>query len=198
MRNLILLLLVMESLSGTVQTELFSENGENESLFEVSTSNAFIDFRQHTKCWLISSTLPQTSNTEIEVVARQEKSSEQITSTVSLQMYFLGNSIELRSSSKPELEKLKEYLAAHPTVTAEIIGHVCCENRRSFSKKRARTIYKILVSKGINKKRLSFKGMGNTEPLAFPERNSQDRAANRRIEVTFYGTPEEISVWSAL
>ena len=44
-----------------------------------------------------------------------------------------------------------------------------------------------MVDLGISKKRLSYKGMSNNEPLVFPELSDADRQRNRRVDVQFIG-----------
>jgi outer membrane protein OmpA-like peptidoglycan-associated protein len=52
-----------------------------------------------------------------------------------------------------------------------------------ISKSRARSVYNELVHLGIDKSRLDYVGMSNTEPLVFPEKTNADRQRNRRVDV---------------
>ncbi len=115
--------------------------------------------------------------------------------TFNLQLFFYGNSTRLKPGFESELERLEYALNTHQEVHAEILGHVCCGNKQSLSRRRARVIYRYLIKRGIDKSRLSYDGYGNTRPLVTPEQTEKDRALNRRIEVIF-STPisENIAV----
>ena len=53
----------------------------------------------------------------------------------------------------------------------------------NLSVNRAKAIYDYLIEQGIAASRLSYKGLGNTQPKRFPERTPLDEQANRRVEV---------------
>ena len=49
---------------------------------------------------------------------------------------------------------------------------------------RARAIYNYLVGQKINRKRLSYKGFGTSNPIhPIPEKNAQEQDENRRVEI---------------
>ena len=48
---------------------------------------------------------------------------------------------------------------------------------------RAVSVVNYLLSKGVNNNRLSFKGFGETKPIA-PNNTEEGRAMNRRTELT--------------
>ncbi len=103
-----------------------------------------------------------------------------------LNIEFEAGTFNIKSGQEEELKKLLRILESEPELSAHIMGHVCCENRQHFSKKRAKVIYKFLVENGINKSRLKFSGYGNTSPIIYPEASESDRKTNRRVEVEFY------------
>ena len=89
-----------------------------------------------------------------------------------------------------------EHLIDHPELEIEISGHLCCgvEIRDGdgydydhltwdLSKNRAQKVYHFLVKNGIEKSRLTYRGMGLEKPLVFPEKNEKDEALNRRVEI---------------
>lgn len=108
---------------------------------------------------------------------------------------FKTGKVTLIKSSKKQLEKLVRFLQRNSKVHIEIQGHVCCggdddsdalnseTGKKTLSVDRARFIYKYLISRGISKKRLTYKGYAFTAPLYFPEKGRRDRTANRRVEV---------------
>lgn len=94
---------------------------------------------------------------------------------------FIGGSDVWLAESVPSIEKLLEVLTENPTIKIEIQGHICCVNtdENNLSTKRAFAIYNYLITNGIDKKRLSYKGFGRTRPL----RNNPDETKNRRVEI---------------
>ena len=101
-------------------------------------------------------------------------------------VYFDSGKSTLKTSSYKELNELLEYLTLKSTVNVEIAGHT--DNvgedaaNLNLSQKRAETVKKYLVAKGINVARLSAKGYGESVPVS--ENNSEKgRKLNRRTEV---------------
>lgn len=108
---------------------------------------------------------------------------------IKLDIQFLTNTDVLLTKSYSEIKALADYLKRSPDVNAMIRGHVCCAPNMKISKKRAKKVYKALITAGISKKRLKYKGMSNTEPAVFPEESESDRQKNRRVDVIFSPRP---------
>ncbi|NRA12492.1 MAG: OmpA family protein [Crocinitomicaceae bacterium] len=98
---------------------------------------------------------------------------------------FLGGTNEILNEDLEYLDHLYKTLEKHSSLKILIRGHVCCDNNMIASKKRAKMVYKYLIEKGIDKKRLSFKGYSNSQPISYPEKNDEDRMRNRRVDVVF-------------
>lgn len=98
---------------------------------------------------------------------------------------FKAESNTLEKGSQPRLEQLYATMVKFPELSVHIRGHVCCGNKPLISRQRAKVVYSYLKERGINKRRLSFKGYSNTSPLIFPEKSDADRTTNRRVEVVF-------------
>ncbi len=102
-------------------------------------------------------------------------------------IYFEVDSAKLKPTSFPELKKLVLFLQMNPTVKIEIAGHTDNSGTKAYNKKlstmRAKSVYYYLIQKGINPKRLSFVGYGNSKPVA-NNATEQGRAKNRRVVVT--------------
>lgn len=107
---------------------------------------------------------------------------------------FEGGSHKILEISKPALENLLATLKAHPTLTIEIQGHLCCTTRdedamdydtrtRNLSVNRAKAVYDYLVENGINPNRLSYKGFGGTRKIITEEESEEDKTTNRRVEI---------------
>jgi outer membrane protein OmpA-like peptidoglycan-associated protein len=89
--------------------------------------------------------------------------------------------------SKPVLVELLCALEENPKLKIEIQGHICCQkvfDINELSVMRARAIYNYLVSQKINRKRLTYKGYGTSEPIhPIPEKSEQEQDENRRVEI---------------
>ena len=91
--------------------------------------------------------------------------------------------------SQPVLYELLCAMQENPSLKIEIQGHICCQTEGDndltyLSTQRAKIIYNYLVRKKIDRKRLSYKGYGNTQPIyPIPEKNEEERDANRRVEI---------------
>jgi outer membrane protein OmpA-like peptidoglycan-associated protein len=105
-------------------------------------------------------------------------------------IFFESGSYELLPESTVELEKLYDFLIKNPTLKVEISGHT--DNVGSdadnlvLSDNRARAVFNYLVKKGIGSSRLSFKGYGETKPVA-SNNTEEGRAKNRRTEIKITG-----------
>lgn len=102
---------------------------------------------------------------------------------------FVGDEAEILRSSEPTLDQLIQFMLDNPTVEIEIHGHVNGpgeSNKKIFktlSKDRAEAVYNHLILAGIDKKRMDYKGFGNTEMIYENPVTDQQSEANRRVEI---------------
>lgn len=106
--------------------------------------------------------------------------------------FFLGGLDVLVEKSKPELPKILQFMQLNSMLKIEIAGHVNFPNRPPvgqysseyiLSVNRAKTVYDYLLSHGIAKDRISYKGYGNSE-MRFPKAKTEpEMAQNRRVEI---------------
>jgi outer membrane protein OmpA-like peptidoglycan-associated protein len=100
---------------------------------------------------------------------------------------FYLNAEKVIEHSVPLLNELLQIMLDNPKLVIEIHGHICCNPDpmdTKLSYRRALVILKYLTSRGIDVKRLAFKGYGSNDPIyKVPERNEKERAANRRVEI---------------
>ena len=101
-------------------------------------------------------------------------------------VFYATDSFNLKSESRVELNKLYQFLVNNSGLKIEISGHTDNvgyeEYNMELSEKRARSVYDYLVEKGIDPERLSYKGYGESEPVATNE-TEEGRAQNRRTEI---------------
>lgn len=107
-------------------------------------------------------------------------------SVVLKNIFFDTKEYALKPASTSELDKLFILLRDNPTLKIEIGGHTDNvgkpEDNLVLSNNRAQAVVKYLVGKGIDPKRLSFKGFGATVPVA-DNSTEEGRAQNRRTEM---------------
>jgi len=105
-------------------------------------------------------------------------------------IFFDTNKFDIKPDSKPELDKLIDFLNLNPTVHIEISGHTdnvgSDQSNQVLSENRAKAVYQYLIANKVNASRLIFKGYGETQPIA-PNDNDENRARNRRTEFKITG-----------
>ncbi|PCH66325.1 MAG: hypothetical protein COC01_08330 [Bacteroidetes bacterium] len=100
-------------------------------------------------------------------------------------VYFETNSYSLSDKFRFEVEDIVEFLESHPRIRIDIQGHTDDvgddEDNLILSENRARSVQEALVKKGINEKRLTHKGYGESKPISTNE-TAKGRKDNRRTE----------------
>lgn len=106
-------------------------------------------------------------------------------------VFFDVNKWDIRPESQLELDKVVQLMKENPTVIMQISGHTDNAGKPSenliLSNNRARAVVSYLVQHGIDPKRLSAKGFGETKPVAGNE-TEEGRARNRRTEMKVLST----------
>ena len=107
-------------------------------------------------------------------------------SVVLKNIFFDINKYDLRPESQVELDEVLQLLKDNPTVTIQINGHTDNVGKPAdnllLSENRAKAVINYLKSKAVDAKRLSFKGWGETQPVA-DNKTEEGRAKNRRTEL---------------
>ncbi len=98
---------------------------------------------------------------------------------------YTTNKAEIETNSKIILDAFAEYLIKHPSYEIEIRGHTDDvgddKANLALSAERAFEVMSYLASKGVEGKRMTYKGFGETKPIA-DNTTAEGRAANRRTE----------------
>ena len=105
-------------------------------------------------------------------------------------IFFETNSAKLQEISQIEIATLLQLMTENPTLKLQINGHTDnvgkpAENFK-LSTSRAKAVVDYLVRKGIDIKRLVYKGFGETKPVA-DNKTETGRAQNRRTEFVVIG-----------
>ncbi|MBQ7735366.1 MAG: OmpA family protein [Bacteroidales bacterium] len=105
-------------------------------------------------------------------------------------VFFDFDKSTLKKESEVELNKLVDYLTSNKGIKIEIGGHTDNQGSESYNERlsndRAKAVYDYLVNKGIDSKRMSYKGYGMSKPVATND-TEEGRALNRRTEFTIIG-----------
>lgn len=100
---------------------------------------------------------------------------------------FYNMSPRILPRSKSVLFDLLCAMEENPNLKIEIQGHICCQLEKDatdLSTSRAKAIYNFLISRKINRKRLSYKGFGISNPIhKIPEKSEKEQEENRRVEI---------------
>ncbi len=109
-------------------------------------------------------------------------------------VYFPADRHVMKPESLETLEKLYTMLKDNPQIHISIEGHICCVRdapdamdidtyEPQLSLNRAKAIYKFLVDKGIDPRRLHYVGYGRRFPVVANEQTEEDADKNRRVEI---------------
>ncbi len=99
---------------------------------------------------------------------------------------FATNSSTLNTVSRSSLDKFATSLQNNPDTNIEIFGHTDSTGsdaiNNPLSERRAQSVYNYLTSKGVPGLRMSYEGLGSTQPVA-DNSTAEGRTENRRVEV---------------
>ena len=108
-------------------------------------------------------------------------------SVVLKNIFYDTDAFNIKNESKAELGKLISFLNTNPKVNIEVSGHTDNVGAKAYnlslSEKRSKAVYDYLVANGIPASRLSFKGYGDSKPIASND-TEEGRKQNRRTEFT--------------
>ncbi len=110
-----------------------------------------------------------------------------ITVTFDSDVLFPLNSSYLTDQAKRELDKLVKLLADYPGASLIVDGHTdatgTAEYNQWLSEKRAESVKRYAVEKGLSGSRVTTFGHGQSKPVA-ANNTKEGRQQNRRVEVT--------------
>lgn len=122
-------------------------------------------------------------------------------SSLSANIYFATGKFFITADSKVVLDKIAKLMIEIPEVDFKIEGHTDNRDKARYnlylSQKRADAVRKYLMRSGVNGKRLTFKGYGESRPR-YTNDTPEGRQLNRRVEINPIqegekDTPEKIN-----
>jgi outer membrane protein OmpA-like peptidoglycan-associated protein len=100
---------------------------------------------------------------------------------------FSKGSASLDPAFMPVLDKVAQSLNLYPKTTIDIIGHASTEGadqtNLDLSYRRAEAVRMYLQGKSVLAQRMATGGLGETQPLIFPDDTEAKRSQNRRVQV---------------
>lgn len=132
---------------------------------------------------------------EAEKMAK-ETTGEMVQEIVLNPVYFDFDNFQLSETGKSELKKLADLMQTIPESSLKLFGYAdaigTAEYNTILSEKRAVAAMKFMISLGIEAKRLSATGLGETNFVAINKNpdgtdNPEGRRLNRRIEFEIWG-----------
>jgi outer membrane protein OmpA-like peptidoglycan-associated protein len=101
-------------------------------------------------------------------------------------IFFSVNQYDLKPASQIELDEVVKLLKENPMLSIQINGYTDNVGKPAdnllLSENRAKSVVNYLKAKGIDPKRLSYKGFGETQPVS-SNTTEAGRAQNRRTEL---------------
>jgi len=120
--------------------------------------------------------------TKLNMETHEAKANEAV---VINDIYYSTNSADIEERSKIILDDFADYLKDHPGMVIEISGHTDSRGddnaNKALSAERAFEVMKYLVDHGVEAKRLTYQGYGESKPVG--DNNTEEgRSMNRRTE----------------
>lgn len=101
--------------------------------------------------------------------------------------YFDFDKTSLIDSYEQEFAYIFEFVNANPESKFTINGHTDTRGNDNYnmnlSKNRAKIVYDRLIQMGVDKKRLTYKGYGETQPDIKDAATDEEHQKNRRVEI---------------
>jgi outer membrane protein OmpA-like peptidoglycan-associated protein len=108
------------------------------------------------------------------------------------QLLFVPDQPELTAASRQYVQTLARQLLQYKDAQFQIIGHVNYQSKLpperlpdlyELSEKRAKAVYDLLVQNGIAADRMTYKGVGNAQPVIANPKNDDEKRKNMRVQV---------------
>ena len=123
--------------------------------------------------------------------ARVERVGEGITVTFESGLLYDFDSDIVRAEARKNLHTLAQSLDKYPGSDILIVGHTDAVGpaayNQSLSERRASAAADYLVTQGLERTRVSTRGMGETDPISSDD-TERGRELNRRVEVAIYAS----------
>lgn len=105
---------------------------------------------------------------------------------IALYINFETGQSDIKPESQTTIDQIVAMLKANPSLKILIEGHTDDvgnpSSNQTLSEDRAKSVMNAIIAKGIEKARLSSKGLGQSKPVA-DNKTEEGKAKNRRVEI---------------
>lgn len=138
-------------------------------------------------------TIPDAGDAQEEVAML---SAEELKKLRLPRLHFNFDKYDLRAEAPAALDTVLRILQQYPTLVIEVAGHTDSigtqQYNQGLSERRANTVCKYLIERGVSPARLKPRGYSEDRPLV-PNDTPYRRFLNRRVEfVPLVGRPSEL------
>lgn len=106
-------------------------------------------------------------------------------------MVFNAGQSQVRAEALPALRAIADFLKSSPDNKVDVRGYTDASGSRarnmSLSEERAQAVMRFLAGNDIDPQRLTYKGLGPSQPIA-SNATAEGRAKNRRVDVVVLKT----------
>jgi outer membrane protein OmpA-like peptidoglycan-associated protein len=134
-----------------------------------------------------------------EVLARQdrlERDGESLRVSLASDVMFESGSARLQPGAADKLAELARVLDRYPRTRVDVVGHTDDRGTEAvnqpLSERRAAAVADAMVRAGVEPRRISTRGLGESRPVAGNE-TATGRAMNRRVEVLLRPTDDFVA-----
>jgi outer membrane protein OmpA-like peptidoglycan-associated protein len=111
-------------------------------------------------------------------------------------IYFDFGTTRINAASNNELRLLERYMKQNSNAIVQITGHTDSRGGEDYNQKlsleRSEAIIKLMVARGIKQDRMVARGLGEMQPLASNDDESEGRELNRRTEFELISNKQDI------
>jgi len=106
--------------------------------------------------------------------------------SIALYINFETGKADIKPESQKIIDQIVQMMKDNPDLKISVEGHTdnvgTPQSNQTLSENRAKAVMNAIISKGIDKSRLSSKGWGQTKPIA-DNQTEEGKAKNRRVEL---------------
>jgi OmpA-OmpF porin, OOP family len=182
----------IKSIKGEVVYERLPKEGDGgETTLKVQSSGKDIWIKVEPGIWSVPTQSYQLSIVEVEAMAQVVSANALLDALnkdgfIALYINFDTAKADLKADGEATVKEIVAMMKSAPDLKLSIEGHTdnvgTAASNLKLSQARAKSVMDAVVKAGIDKSRLSSKGLGQTAPIA-DNRGEDGRAKNRRVEL---------------
>jgi outer membrane protein OmpA-like peptidoglycan-associated protein len=182
----------IKNIKGTVVFERLPKEGDGgEATLKVTTGGKDVWVKVEPDVWSAPTQSYKLTIVEVEAMAQVVSANAMLDALnkdgfIALYINFDTNKSDLKADGEATVKEIVSLMRSSPTLKLSIEGHTdnvgTAAANQKLSEARARAVMDAVVHAGIDKGRLSAKGLGQTVPIA-DNRSEDGRAKNRRVEL---------------